>query len=266
MYHRSPYTRTEYKKTKFSSLLPVIVTIIALLIFLTLFVIRSGFFSIKAVIIEGRDAVINRQIKQYLAKNVHFTFTPVKNKEDDVKRLSLKIDTVSLETAFLAKTLSATYSLRNPHYLWCAYFLPLAIDESKNPPAGGERDCYIVDANGILFRKPIKEDTPLTVRVEDTYFINLAVGKKIPSPYILMLFLIENALKEKNIKTDRFIIENPFTIKAFPQNNPELRFTSLEPIEPQIQNFLAFSGSLPEEKFSQITYIDLRIKNKVYYK
>lgn len=247
MYH-SRYFGGKHRKKSFPR------GFIALLFFLGLiglgifFLLESGFFRVTGVNVSGSDPALSAAISQYMKDNFRFF---INSQTSTAQKLSLafpQVENVSVYNDIFTRTLNASYNLREGHFLWC------------------KQSCYMVDVKGVIFAPSQITQASFLTTVKDEYFTNIEVGKKIPNNYIETLLTLEAITKDKGLEVERYMISNIFSLRVKLKSNGELKFTMQHPIKDQAENFTTFYDSLPKEEFAKLQYVDLRVKDKVYYK
>jgi len=205
---------------------------------------------IKQVSVRGDNELRSKAMSDFLSRNVHFLLNPpaqivllVSEHYPDVEKISSSIDIFS-------RTLHVSYASRVGHFLWCKQ----------------QGQCFIVDANGIVFAtSPISQASFLT-KIQDTYFGTISVGNKIPDTALKPLLAIEAAFKEKKLSITYIALEYIFSVKLIQPGAPEVRFTLSSPIAGQLNSFNTLRDSLSADEFRKLQYVDVRIKDKIYYK
>lgn len=254
MYY-SPQKHIRYsfqkRRRKADAKLPCILTIIALSLFGGLFLMQRDALKITRISVEGNDASLAKEIQSSLSLRTIYFFSSLKHIQKELLASHPKLQTLSLRLNLPKRTLTASYISRTPHFLWC---------KNKNG------NCYLIDKNGVIFERSDMTQSTLLTKIEDDYFDITKTGTKIPPLYITSLLSIEDALKEKTIAINSIRIEAPFSLKTIIYSHIELRFTVQKDIDNQLKTLAVFLSSLTPEKFSALSYIDLRVKNRIYYK
>lgn len=252
MYY-SPQKQISYsfqKHTRASNAkIPAFLSIIALMLFGILFLIQANALSVKYINIKGGDPLLTKELTLYLSSHTPYLFTSLHTIRRELLVMYPRLGDISLRLDLPNRTLVASYTPRVAHFLWCK-----------------AQNCYLVDKNGAVFEKSDITQSTLLTKVEDSYFDIRKTGTKIPPLYITSLLSIEDALKEKTIEIHSIRIEAPFSLKTIIDGHVELRFTVQKDINNQLKILAVFLSSLTPEKRSALSYIDLRIKNRIYYK
>lgn len=247
MYHYQ-YPGVKPKKKPLIKGLLVVFGAIMLVAIISVIIVQSGFFTITRVTVNGKDTRISQAISQYLKGNFIFLVSSPQRASQALEKKFPELQTVDVSMDIFSKTLWASYTLRTSHFLWCK-----------------QDGCFLVDASGIIFAPSEITQTSFLTSVADNYFTNIAIGRKIPRDYVNSLISLEKMLKEKNLTASQFVIDAPFSLKVRLNGAGELRFSFQKPINEQVDNFTVFYDSISKPEFAKLKYIDLRVKNKIYY-
>lgn len=131
----------------------------------------------------------------------------------------------------------------------------------------GGSDCFVFDSDGFIFYPVADAEGVLIMKIQDFSGQALAPGRKI----------LPNDLWIKNIfKTTKLIKESGFPIVYVKINNLALEewgavlpnnltvYFSLEFIPDNFQN--VFQNLMKKIDLSQLTYLDFRVPNRIYYR
>lgn len=227
---------------------------------LFLFVILSGvgvayfqttLLRITRIIISPHDAY-QEKVAAFVTSRTPFFFLSAGRIKRELQREFPAIRELSLTTDVFDNTMNVSYTLREAHFLWC-----------KDIP---EKECYLVDTQGVIFEQSDVIENTLLARVEDSYFPDVAVGKKIPSLYIEGMRAFEDMLSRQNLSILGFSIRAPFLLSLVFAPGVEVRFSVQKNIESQSEKLITFLSSRPLSEISVLQYIDLRIEDRIYYK
>lgn len=213
-------------------------------IFLTLFVFP--FFTIKEIEVLGQKNIKKAEIilgSESLGKNI--LSASKKKIEETLKRKIGEIEKVKI-------------SKRLPNLLL------IEVQEREIQAQFCNAECYLVDQNGILFKKTEKREGLLVFKGNFNKNLNerLVEPEKIKSILKIVSILSSLDLKVKEVNFLNFAeidlkIDQDFSI-----------FFDLEKdVEWQIQKLkVLFEKEITKEKRKDLEYIDLRFKNFVNYK
>ncbi|MBI3335911.1 MAG: hypothetical protein HY001_05490 [Candidatus Portnoybacteria bacterium] len=203
----------------------------------------------RKITVDGEDSLIKKHLIALVQRHFPYLFSSsakalfaLRSEEIEIKEISLTLDMFS-------RSLHASYTPRLAHFLWCSSL-----------------NCFLVDDEGVIFKHSAITQSTLVIPVDDLSFEGVAVGKKIPPPFLETLWEIEKDMKDKNLAIERFIIQNPFSLTVRITGAPEIRLNPKTSASTQLANFSQFFSSLPSEKFLSLEYVDLRVKNRIYYK
>lgn len=243
------YTRIHQRRFNFDAFFSGVVFIISLTIFLALFITRSEFFRVQKIIVHGEDSSLKERITTSLASQARYLFSSPAHIAYSLKGRYLPLKEVEVDIDFFSRSFIISYTLRDASFLWCK-----------------PTTCYLVDREGVIFEDTPLAHTPFLIKVEDRYFHEVMTGRKIPSSAISSLLATHQFIQDKNLPFLRSIIESPFSLKVVLDTYPELLFTTHREIKTQLDTLEQFFHSLPQEEFSKLQYVDLRVKNRIYYK
>lgn len=247
-HHRYPIASSKKSSARKTFLLTGLLIAIALG-GLGIWLLRSGFFTLRDVLVSGDNPKLSREIASSLKEHFYFPLSSRANAALALLKQFPELNTLSLDLDIFSKTLKASYTLRVSHFLWCK-----------------EIDCYLVDASGVIFAHSEITQASFLTNVQDKYFLDPGPGKKIPPAYSKALLDIEHTLGQKNLKLDHFLIDYVFSIKVLLASSLELRFTLQKPIDDELKNLFTFLESRDASEVSKLHYIDLRVKDRIYYK
>lgn len=229
----------------------------------------SPYLEVDSVAIEGNQDISKREIADQVAKSIegkYFNFFPKKNfffvNKKDINA-ALKGNFDKLEVASIEKNFPGTISVqvteRKPELVWCS---------------GGV--CYFVDRSGLAYGGAVGTDEELRetgfLTVVDDSAVPVDMGKtKISPDYIGFIEAASSMLRDdlKLDPTESFhtagIASGEISVKNQEGWTVKLGSEfSIEDAKKVIQTL--FEKELNEEVRKNLDYLDLRIKNKIYYK
>lgn len=248
MYHYQ-YQGTKLKKKPVPRGLLVIALVAVVLIVTCVLIIKSGFFTVTNIVVNGNNPRLSQEIQAYLQKNFVFLVSSPYKTSETLQAVFPEVERATLAMNIFSKTLNASYTLKTPYFLWCK-----------------QEICFLVDKKGVIFTRSEIVDASFLLTIQDDYYADVAIGRSIPDNHITALLQLERMLKGSGLSTNRIIISQAFSVRIPINGAGELRFTFQKPIEDQINNFIAFYDSVSKTEFAQLAYVDLRVKDKVYYK
>ena len=229
----------------------------------------SPYLEVDSVAIEGNQDISKREIADNVAKSIegkYFNFFPKRNfffvnKKDIDAALKSNFD--QLEVASIEKRFPGTISIqvteRKPELVWCS---------------GGV--CYFVDRSGLAYGGATGADEELRktgfLTVIDDSAVPVDLGKtKISPEYIGFIESADLMLRDDlrlnpaesfhtaGIASGEISVKNTegWTVKLGSE-------FSIEDAKKVMQTL--FEKELNEEVRKNLDYLDLRIKNKIYYK
>lgn len=241
--------RITHREFRFDAIFSGVVFVTALGIFLALFITQSDFFKVRTITVDGEDSLIKTRVTALLNRHFPYLFSSSANALFALRSEEIQIKEISFTLDMFSRTLNASYTPRLVHFLWCS-----------------SPSCFLVDEEGVIFKNSAITQSTWVIPVDDASFEEVGVGKKLPPPFLETLLEIEKGIKDKNLAIERFIIQNPFSLVLVLDGAPELRLNPKTSVPSQLGNFSQFFSSLPLEKFLALEYVDLRVKNRIYYK
>lgn len=213
----------------------------------------SKILEVQDIVVKGDDPQLDAELATQARAELPYLFSSTATAARALQKTHPTIHQVTVNMDLFARNAHVSYQARKPRFLWC------------NGPQGSSQ-CYFVDAQGIIFDQADVVQSTFFLNVKDFYLTDFAVGKRIPSHYVELMTALEKALKGKDLAISYLRIDAPFSIKVIPVAGPELRFSAQKPPSEQAESLLLFLDSLPKEEVMKLAYVDLRIKNRVYYK
>jgi cell division septal protein FtsQ len=229
----------------------------------------SPYLDVDAISVEGNQDISNREIEDRVMESIegkYFNFFPKKNfffvNEKNINA-ALKSNFDQLEVASIEKKFPGTISIRvterKPELVWCS---------------GGV--CYFVDKDGLAYGGAIGTDEELRgngfLTVVDDSAVPVDLGKTKINPDYIGFIEAANGMLRNDLKldlTESFhtagIASGEISVKNGEGWTVKLGSEfSIEDAKKVIQTL--FEKELNEEVRKNLDYLDLRIKNKIYYK
>ncbi|MDD4332855.1 MAG: cell division protein FtsQ/DivIB [Patescibacteria group bacterium] len=263
------------KKTKFASSLPkfsvkiklIFFLILLLAIFIFYFLFFSNFLSIKSISINNSllrvnsDEILNIAWSQVGERR--YAIMP----QDNI---------FVFNTNKLANDLAAQYNFKNvsAHKNLIKRSIVIKVEEKIIILIWNEGDKYYnIDSEGNI----INEINSLEIKVGEYPIVYNQGGSKINNNKIDLnntdivaityLFNEFQKINPINETIEKFIIDqNVNTVKIKINNGPEIYFNSQEDIKSQLDRLVILRKEKLENNFKNLKYIDLRFKERVYYR
>jgi len=181
----------------------------------------------------------------------HFWVWPSEWENGDLKELP-HLKKVDFDADYKERKLLVSVTERNFVGVWC------------NDIEGGT-DCVWFDEEGIAFEPSLKPDGYLVFHVDDQASTSRKLGEKvIGDDFFENLMILEEVLRSIGASYRLYELNaDRSEVSVQLRNGPLLRF-SLEFPSHYITDIL--TALRRREIFSQLSYIDFRIQNKVFYK
>lgn len=233
-----------------------------LLKFLTLFLIIgaiyiiffSPIFKIQNIIIEGNQEIKQDQIQEITDKIIKNSFLGNNLMFIPTEKIQKEIDNI-----FLIK--KAEILKRWPNQLI------IKIEERTPALIWVTKEKYFVDYDGFVIKKVDKEiNLPIVI---DKKEIEIFEGQKIVSQNFVQFIkeLYKNLPLKTSYTIDSILIEEvTFDIEVRTQQGIVLYFTTENPLEIQLNRLKDSLNEIEKRGDRVVYYIDLRLKDKVFYK
>jgi cell division septal protein FtsQ len=229
----------------------------------------SPYLDVDAISIEGNQDISNREIESRVLESIegkYFNIFPKKNfffvNEKNINTV-LKSNFDQLEVASIEKKFPGTISVRvterKPELVWCS---------------GGV--CYFVDKTGLAYDGAVGTEEELRTKgfltVIDDSAVPVDLGKTKISPDYVGFIESANLMLREDLQIDPVesfhtsgIASGEISVKNREDWTVKLSSElSIEDAKKVIQTL--FEKELNEEVRKNLDYLDLRIKNKIYYK
>jgi len=224
-------------------------------------------WQLNAVSVSGNQKIDSKQIESYVTEQYK------KNLAD------FRIFKISSQSFFLLNSNSLTASLENkfPGIASCRVekkfpkTISIAISE-RTPvavfcPNQEDTKCFFLDAGGIAFEETMDTSgLPVLRNIENKEVI---IGKQAISLNAMNFFIrTENLLKTGHqINIEEALIVSPLRIHITTGEKWQIYLNLAGELDLQMAKLDALlTSEIPAEKRLQLQYIDLRFKDKAYYK
>lgn len=245
------YQKVKPKQSRSRAILLGVLFLVLIFSAVTYGYFQMNLLRITHAVVAG-DETYQKPIEAFFASRTPFFILSAEKVKRDLHQMFPQIYKLAFTTDVIANRVNVSYALREAEFLWCT-----------NDKA---RICYHVDALGVIFEKSSLVENTFLVRVDDEYFRDVGVGKKIPHAYIEALKQFEQAFLRHDLHLTNFSIKAPFSLVAIFAPGVEVRFSTQKSIPSQIEKLSAFFQSQSKSEVSSLQYIDLRIEDRIYYK
>jgi len=202
----------------------------------------------------------------------NFLLYPKKEIKEELSAKFKRLKNIELNLKDL-QTLSVSLTERSALYTWCGA-KPLPVDNSSESEDG----CYFMDETGYIFDKA----PYFSGQVYLKFFGSIETSDHNPLGFYFKekdfknLVLYKEELEKIGLKLTSFYIGDDDDIRVAltstsAKKSPEIIFKADSSLEQVIKNLDATLNTEPflsdfKNKYSLLSYIDLRFGNKVYYK
>lgn len=252
-----------YKKLVF--LVPVLILTISTISYFTFFYSK---FQVSSIVILGNNKVEKEDIEKIAKDNINKKFLKLGNWSlisksiflansktitDDILNKIPQIEIVKASKKF-PSTIQLEVKEREPSAVFCN---------------SSEEECFYLDKNGIAFERiwgNAYGDITLVKNFEDK---KISFGETVIEENIIRLILkIKSDLDNKfGIKATKSIISNPSRLDVYTSENWQIYFSldSDTDLEVAKMNIL-LKDEISKDQRKTLQYIDLRFKDRAYYK
>jgi len=270
------------KRKKGLSFLTYFIITTIVIIFFFIFINKASFFQIQKIEITSNtlskiELPINSEISNIITKKyTNILFSSSKNIRKYLQTNFLEISNIEVNKEFFKKKIYVSYSFREPKYTWCDSTIINSTSDSKN--------CFLIDSNGLLFKNnniktPAKPLTLLKDKnillIENEYYQDLELAQKIPSNILYIVNNFSSILEKRNIYSKKAIIKNNnliiFVLDILDTENDlkniiEVKFSLEKDLDEQLEKSSTLINYLSNIDLEKVEYIDLRVKEKIYYR
>jgi cell division septal protein FtsQ len=241
-----------------------IVFCVVLICFLLFYVfVASGTFEIKNIIVLGNQKIKTQEINIISEKNINKKILSFLNSKSiflaDTNSITKTIESKypEIETVSVEKKLPNTLTIKIKERKAVAVFCQI------------EKDCYSIDLNGVIFdpKNNLPENMPVIRQdVLGKYF--LTGEQAVDKISIATLFKTETVLKNDfQINIKDALITNPLRLNLTTNENWQIYFDLGSDTNFQINKLnLLLKNEISEQSRKSLQYIDLRFKDRAYYK
>ncbi len=251
------------------------------IIFSALYIfIFSAKFQVKNVVVSGNEKIESADVQNFVFDRVNQKIFSIKKWNiysksfflADTKKLRKDIlnNFSTIESARITKRIPETITVeiieRKAFGAFCDTAVLSGIDNGL--PIASE-ECFLIDRNGIVFEQLPEVSEDMIIMRKPLDIKQVLVGEKVIAENIMAAILkIEKNLKD-NLQIDikEAVVSNPLRLNIKTNENWEIYFNLESDIDMQITKInLLLSGEIPPEVRRSLQYIDLRFKDKAYYK
>lgn len=249
----------------------ILFLIIIVLVFAVYFVFFCSNLHIKNILISGSGQIEKEKIEPFILSNckrkiIGYGELELASKNillvdlDNIKKEILnrfpQIEKVDIATNF-PQTLMVGITKREPSAVFCN-----SLGDSKD-------NCFFIDDNGIIFQA-LAQAPNNTLIVRQLIIKNdVFAGENIIDKNVMDAILkIEKNLKDKfKINVKEALVSSPLRLDITTDENWKAYFDLNSNIDLQISKIdLLFTEEIPQNIRKGLQYVDLRFKDRAYYK
>ena len=250
---------------------------IFVVIFFIIFINKALFFQIQSIevttnklsdvqhlIIRGTNS--NSEIYNSVAeKYTNILFSSSKEIKNHLQANFLEISNITVNRNLFKRKIYIFYSTREPKYIWCNSNIEGTTPDSEK--------CFLVDKSGILFKDNDQNENFMSIKNE--YYQDLKLKNAIPSNVLYIVNNFSSILEQRSIDLKEIIIKNNslivFVLDILDaennlKNTIDVRFSLEKDLGEQLEKSSSLINYLSNIDLEKIKYIDLRVKEKIYYR
>ncbi|HUZ92394.1 MAG TPA: hypothetical protein VNG29_00140 [Candidatus Paceibacterota bacterium] len=268
------------RRKRFTVVLLAALGIYVLLLATALIVLKSPVFRVQSVSVVGNAAIASGSILDVVRSDaLQGPWRPVKAMLGFQNMLiwphALKTSSLALIPGVARVTLAKDYSARSivvnvtersPYGIWCFAPAPPGGQNATSTGLPGSAPCWWFDDGGILFAHAAGASNNVFTTVYDYSQPGGSLrSAMLPAEFIPNAFSIFRVLRSSGLVIDEIALRDLALeeLEADVHNGPKLYFSLRFPADDDlaaIQSLAAKTG------FSKIGYIDLTVRDRVYYK
>jgi hypothetical protein len=239
------------------------------------FFLRSPFFQIRSVTIEGNQTVSETGVRDLLAADIlaghgfirsllglgNILAWPSGELPASGIDLIPQLADVSISKNYFSHSVAVSVTERQPFAIWCE--MP-KIGESGNPIT--DESCFWFDKTGTIFEKAFDTQGSALYAIHDYSQTGLGLTQKIlPDAFIADFMSILDVIRQSGTTIKEVALKNlnlqELDVSTYggPDVYFSLRFSAANDL-PVLQSLMA------KPNFKTLQYIDFRVENRAYYK
>ncbi len=242
-----------------NNIISSIIIAFCLFCFFVYFIIFYPKFQLEDIVIENDKYINQEAFTQFIANEANNKILYLSsnsmfliNKTELRKEILLKmpiIQDVKITKTF-PNTLNFEIKERVPASIWC---------QKKE-----KSTCYYIDKAGVAFQKAEFMGKNFFIIIKDKE--DLIIGDEvITKEDIEKITLIENTIKDFNFEVDYFKFHSKERFEVILVDGWSFLFT-YENIEEELENLPVAYNQVDEKRRKELEYIDLRFKDRLFYK
>ena len=261
------YTRVKKRKKRIILTIFYIFLGISLLLGLFYFLFFSDYFNIKNVSFSGEETIKEYDLRSVYLKHANQEKYIFLNQKNIFALSSLDLAEVLKKSFRKIKNVKIDKKIPNSLSIAVEEYKPVGISCKNFNTSGSE--CFYFDKDGIIFDSAplIIGELFLSVYDKDININNFPNAKYDKDLVDFILRFKKAILKESNLSVKYFNFKNQFNdIEIFMKKGFKIFLTKDQNPERQASDVIKVLEKEIKENIVNLDYIDLRIKNRVYYK
>ncbi|QQG46306.1 MAG: FtsQ-type POTRA domain-containing protein [Candidatus Niyogibacteria bacterium] len=237
-------------------------TLAALITVLVIFVYAENkILRITKIEVRGNERISAEDVRNYVNQILNrgflslwpkenIIFFSAENLAEDLKKQFSAINQIEISRKIWQRSVEIQIGERDNWAVWCG------------------QKCFYIDSGGIIFQEAPLFLGELLLKIKDERQIALELGSRIMDEQI---FINLNAFVRRLEEDRGFSIKN-IEIKTGPEfwlyseNGLKIIVDAETDFDRASENLAIFINNIPKEKFGNVDYIDLRFRDKTFYK
>lgn len=233
----------------------VVLLIVALFVYVF---VASDIFEVKNIKVLGNEKINAGNLYSIVQNNVNTKFvrsiflTNVLDIKKEITQKYPEIETVSVEKKF-PQTINVTIKERKPVAVFCE----------------GTNDCYLIDIYGYIFKKPADFSLSVPVVKQQSIAKYFVTGESaVDKDAMIAIYKTSEILKNNfKINIKDALVTNPLRLNLTTSENWNIYFDLGSDTNFQINKLdLLLKNEISEQVRKSLQYIDLRFKDRAYYR
>lgn len=229
-----------------------------------IFIFYSG-LQIKNIIISGNEKMQSKNIEDFIFNNIDKKILEFGNLKLTSESIFL-VNIIHLEEKILEK-FPIIKKIKIDKKL--PQTLILGVQERKPLGIFCNKECFLIDEDGVIFESLLEPLKNVTVVRQTFGEKKVFIGEKVIAKDIMnAISKIKNSLKDNfQIDIEEALVSNPLKINIRTNENWQIYFDLDSDINLQIAKMnLILKDEISADNRKNLQYIDLRFKDRAYYK
>lgn len=212
--------------------------------------------TIENIEVAGAERLSGEDIADYAKKKQGPLFLNLAELAEALKAQFSIINNAEISRNFWKRTLEIQVEERENWAVWCGSD-PINIEKEK---------CFYIDEGGVIFKESPQFSGRLFLKIKDRRAYEFKEGGRVIDEEFFKNLKNFLGHLEKNSKISVKSIEISDRAEFWLYSDFKMIIDAETDFERALENIALFLDSAEKEKIGQIEYIDLRFKDKIFYK